>query len=45
LSHPVSTAIVGVSAIPHLEENVRAATAFEPLGDKAMAEIRAAALG
>jgi aryl-alcohol dehydrogenase-like predicted oxidoreductase len=43
LSHPVSTAIVGISAVSHLEENVRAARAFEPLDAKAMADIRAAA--
>jgi aryl-alcohol dehydrogenase-like predicted oxidoreductase len=43
LSHPVSTAIVGISAVSHLEENVRAARAFEPLDARAMAEVRAAA--
>jgi uncharacterized protein len=43
LSHPVSTAIVGISAVSHLEENVRVARAFEPLDEKAMAEVRAAA--
>ncbi len=43
LSHPVSTAIVGISAVSCLEENVRVARAFEPLDDEAMAEIRAAA--
>jgi aryl-alcohol dehydrogenase-like predicted oxidoreductase len=43
LSYPVSTAIVGISAVSHLEENVRVARAFEPLGEKEMAEIRAAA--
>jgi len=43
LSHPVSTAIVGISAVPHLEENVRVARAFEPLGEKELVEIRAAA--
>lgn len=42
-SYPVSTAIVGISAVSHLEENVRVAGAFEPLGEKEMAEIRAAA--
>lgn len=43
LSHPVSTAIVGISAVSHLEENVRVASAFEPLGEKEMAAVRAAA--
>jgi hypothetical protein len=43
LSYPVSTAIVGISAVPHLEENVRVACAFEPLSEKEMAEIRASA--
>jgi len=43
LSHPVSTAIVGISAVAHLEENVRVARAFEPLGERDVAEIRAAA--
>jgi aryl-alcohol dehydrogenase-like predicted oxidoreductase len=43
LSHPVSTAIVGISAVSHLEENVRLARAFEPLAPKELAEIRAAA--
>lgn len=40
LSHPVSTAIVGISSVAHLEENVRVASAFEPLGEDEMAEIR-----
>jgi hypothetical protein len=43
LSYPVSTAIVGISDIAHLEENVRIASAFEPLSEKEMAEIRALA--
>ena len=43
LSYPVSTAIVGISAVSHLEENVRVARDFKPLSEKEMAEIRAAA--
>jgi aryl-alcohol dehydrogenase-like predicted oxidoreductase len=43
LSYPVSTAIVGISAVSHLEENVRVASAFNPLSEKEMAEIRAVA--
>jgi aryl-alcohol dehydrogenase-like predicted oxidoreductase len=43
LSHPVSTAIVGISALSHLEENVRLAREFEPLTDKEMADLRVAA--
>jgi aryl-alcohol dehydrogenase-like predicted oxidoreductase len=43
LSYPVSTAIVGISEVSHLEENVRIARAFEPLSEEAMAEIRALA--
>jgi len=43
LSYPVSTAIVGISAVSHLEENVRVASGFKPLSEKEMAEIRAAA--
>jgi aryl-alcohol dehydrogenase-like predicted oxidoreductase len=39
----VSTAIVGISDIAHLEENVRVACAFEPLSEEEMAEIRALA--
>jgi aryl-alcohol dehydrogenase-like predicted oxidoreductase len=40
LSYPVSTAIVGISNVAHLEENVRIARAFEPLDENEMAEIR-----
>ena len=40
LSYPVSTAIVGISDIAHLEENVRIASAFEPLSEEEMAQIR-----
>ena len=43
LSYPVSTAIVGITELAHLEENVRIARAFEPLGEDEMAEIRALA--
>jgi aryl-alcohol dehydrogenase-like predicted oxidoreductase len=43
LSYPVSTAIVGISDLSHLEENVRIASAFEPLSEEEMAEIRALA--
>ncbi len=43
LSYPVSTAVVGITDISHLEENVRLARAFTPLSEKEMAEIRAAA--
>jgi aryl-alcohol dehydrogenase-like predicted oxidoreductase len=40
LSYPVSTAVVGISDISHLEENVRIASAFEQLGEEEMAQIR-----
>ncbi|MFC1718450.1 aldo/keto reductase [Candidatus Poribacteria bacterium] len=40
LSYPVSTAIVGISDISHLEENVRIASAFEQLSEEEMAQIR-----
>jgi aryl-alcohol dehydrogenase-like predicted oxidoreductase len=43
LSYPVSTAIVGISEVAHLEENVRVASAFEPLSEEEKAAIRAAA--
>ena len=43
LSYPVSTAVVGISDVSHLEENVRIASAFEPLSEEEMAEIRALA--
>jgi aryl-alcohol dehydrogenase-like predicted oxidoreductase len=43
LSYPIATAIVGISTIAHLEENVRIASTFEPLSEEQMAEIRAAA--
>jgi aryl-alcohol dehydrogenase-like predicted oxidoreductase len=34
LSYPVSTAVVGISDVSHLEENVRIASAFEPLSEE-----------
>ena len=40
MSYPVSTTIMGISAIPHLEENVRIASSFERLSNEEMAEIR-----
>jgi len=43
LSHPVTTAIVGISVVPHLEENVRIASNFKQLTEGEMAEIRARA--
>jgi len=45
LSYPVSTAIVGISELAHLEENVRIARAFAPLTAAEMAETRALATG
>jgi aryl-alcohol dehydrogenase-like predicted oxidoreductase len=44
LSYPVSIAIVGISDVSHLEENVRIARAFEQLSEEEMAEIRAVAM-
>jgi aryl-alcohol dehydrogenase-like predicted oxidoreductase len=43
LSYLVSTAVVAISDVSHLEENVRIASAFEPLSEEEMAEIRALA--
>jgi aryl-alcohol dehydrogenase-like predicted oxidoreductase len=43
LSYPVSTAVVGISDVSHLEENVRIASAFEQLSEGERAEIRALA--
>jgi aryl-alcohol dehydrogenase-like predicted oxidoreductase len=40
LSYPVSTAIVGITDLSHLEENVRIARAFEPLSEQERADIR-----
>ena len=45
LSYPVSTAIVGISDISHLEENVRVASAFKQLDEEEMAKIRLLAQG
>jgi hypothetical protein len=43
LNHPVSTAIVGITDIAHLEQNVGIARAFEPLTEEEMAAIEAEA--
>jgi len=45
LSYPVSTAIVGISDISHLEENVRIASAFKQLDEEEMVQIEALAQG
>ncbi|MBN1812406.1 MAG: aldo/keto reductase [Anaerolineae bacterium] len=45
LSYPVATAIVGITDVAHLEQNVRVARAFEPLSEQERAEIRALAQG
>ena len=45
LSYPVSTAIVGISDISHLEENIRIASAFKQLSEEEMVEIEALAQG
>lgn len=45
MSYPVSTAVAGISVIPHLEENVRTASLFEQLSDEEMAQIREIAEG
>jgi hypothetical protein len=39
LSYPVSTAIVGVSTLSHLEENVPIAGALEPLSEEEMTKL------
>ena len=39
-SYPVSTAIVGISVIPHLEQNVEITKNFEQLSEEEMAAIR-----
>lgn len=44
LTYPVSTAIVGISTVAHLEENVRVACAVEPLSDEEMADVSALAM-
>lgn len=43
LSYPVSTAIVGITDIAHLEENVRIARAFQPMSQAEMAALEAVA--
>ncbi len=43
LSYPVATAVVGISEVSHLEENVRIATEFEPLSEEETAALRARA--
>jgi uncharacterized protein len=40
-SYPVSTAVVGISVIPHLEQNVEIAKTFRQLTREEMEEIRA----
>lgn len=44
-SYPISTAIVGISQIPHLEQNVEIAKRFEQLSDEEMEQIRTAVAG
>ena len=44
-SYPISTAIVGISVIPHLEQNVEIAKRFEQLTDEEMEQIRTAIAG
>lgn len=44
-SYPISTAIVGISVIPHLEQNVEIAKRFEQLTDEEMEQIRTAVAG
>lgn len=43
LSYPISTAIVGISIIPHLEDNVRTAKTFSQLSDDEMENLRKSA--
>jgi len=43
LSHPVSTAVMGISVVAHLEEDVRVASNFKQLTEGEMAEIKALA--
>jgi aryl-alcohol dehydrogenase-like predicted oxidoreductase len=40
LSYPVSTALVGISLVEHLEENVRVVKDFKPLSQEEMARIQ-----
>ena len=44
LSYPITTAVVGISDISHLEENIRVARAFKPLSKEEMEEIRTLAM-
>jgi uncharacterized protein len=39
LSHPVSTAIVGINSLEELEENIRIASEFKPLADGELKEL------
>lgn len=41
LSHPVTSAIVGISSVAELEENARIARRFEPFSEDRMAELEA----
>ena len=43
LSYPISTAIVGISVIPHLEDNVRTAKSFRQMSDDEMERLRSSA--
>jgi len=43
LSYPVATAVVGITDVSHLEENVRIASGFKPLSAEEMTEVRAVA--
>ncbi len=45
MSHPVATTIVGITELEYLEENIRLASAFEPLSEEEMNEIRQVARG
>lgn len=45
LSFPVATVIIGITDIAQVDENVRITQEFEPLDDKAIAEMEAAARG
>lgn len=45
MTYPVSTTIMGISAIPHLEEDIRIASSFEQLSEEEMEEIRTVARG
>ena len=42
MSYPISTAIVGISEVAQLEENIRIARAFQQLSEEEMEAIRAA---